>query len=99
MENENSPRGKRNPSFQADEFDLKDLPGIQFSLSKKALSYPLVDSNYTKAVHYHPFRVDFSKVFHLTHISKFSGHDSGDFSETFSKKFVLQYCDVTTDDN
>ena len=65
MENENSPRGKRNPSFQADEFDLKDLPGIQFSLSKKALSYPLVDSNYTKAVHYHPFRVDFSKVFHL----------------------------------
>ena len=54
---ENSPRGKRNPSFQADEFDLKDLPGIQFSLSKKALSYPLVDSNYTKAVHYHLFRV------------------------------------------
>ena len=41
---ENSPRGKRNPSFQADEFDLKDLPGIQFSLSKKALTYPLVDS-------------------------------------------------------
>ena len=61
MENENSPRGKRNPSFQADEFDLKDLPGIQFSLSKKALSYPLVDSNYTKAVHYHPFRVDFKR--------------------------------------
>ena len=69
MENENSPRGKRNLSFQADEFDLKDLPGIQFSLSKKALSYPLVDSNYTKAVHYRPFRVDFSKVFHsICHI-------------------------------
>ena len=59
MDHENSPRGKRNPSFQADEFDLKDLPGIQFSLSKKALSYPLVDSNYTKAVHYHLLRVDF----------------------------------------
>jgi len=47
-------RGKRNPSFQADEFDLKDLPGIQFSLSKKALSFPLVQHDYNiKAVHYH----------------------------------------------
>ena len=46
-------RGKRNPSFQADEYDLKDLPGIQFSLSKKALSFPLVQHDYIKAVHYH----------------------------------------------
>ena len=35
----------------------------------------------------------------LTHIGKLSGNDSGDFPETFSKKNILLYCDVTTDDN
>ena len=35
----------------------------------------------------------------LTHIGKFSGNDSGDFPENFSKKNILLYCDVTTDDN
>ena len=34
----------------------------------------------------------------LTHIGKLSGNDSGDFPETFSKKNILLYCDVTTDD-
>ena len=34
----------------------------------------------------------------LTHIGKFSGDDSGDFPENFSKKNILLYCDVTTDD-
>ena len=35
----------------------------------------------------------------LTHIGKLSGNDLGDFPETFSKKNILLYCDVTTDDN
>ena len=35
----------------------------------------------------------------LTHIGKLSGNDSGDFPETFSKKNILLYCDVTTNDN
>ena len=35
----------------------------------------------------------------LTHIDKFSGHESGAFLENFSKKkFLLSY-DVTMDDN
>ena len=34
----------------------------------------------------------------LTHIGKLSGNDSGDFPENFSKKDILLYCDVTTDD-
>ena len=39
------------------------------------------------------------QFFVLTHIGKLSGNDSGDFPETFSKKNILLYCDVTTDDN
>ena len=35
----------------------------------------------------------------LTHIDKFSGHESGTFLENFSKKKLLLSYDVTMDDN
>ena len=44
-------------------------------------------------------KLRFYLVVHLTHIDKFSGHESGAFLENFSKKkFLLSY-DVTMDDN
>ena len=43
-------------------------------------------------------KFQFFRVMRQT-VGKLSGHDSGDFPETFSKKIVLLYCDVTTDDN
>ena len=35
----------------------------------------------------------------IAHIGKHSGHNTGGFRPTFSKKNFLPYCDVTTDDN
>ena len=70
------------------------------------LSVSKHDIKLKKSIFYAIKRLNFSVSksirsfdFRLTHIGKLSGNDSGDFLETFSKKNILLYCDVTTDDN